>query len=609
MGAAKVITRELDLSSLVPSPEGVYKGMVIKAVKGRTNHPFLITSTTDLRDKFTPDNKIQADYDLSYLSAAGSLQTTNKIWMIRPKAVNSKFSAIRIKSVGSSTKFDHINITMIGIDPISFTTTMVAENTTMSSITITTTGKTIDDLVGREFYVNSMLNKIVSVDETASTAILSAPAIFNKTDEAVSTVKVYPTSSGIDDYSQTIEADDSFVLFAESEGVWSDKKLKITIDNALDPIKKDYIAGTFRLDVYYDNLAVPKETFIVSLDPSANSSGSSLYLETVLTRSKYLRAKVNPANSTTPPSRILLSEAVPLLGGAEGDAITASQLILAIRTIDNKLSYPLKVLLDSGFTLSTYAKELYRLAQERNDCLAITSVPIEHELSADAINSIRTYVNETLNADTSFGAIYTPHVLVTDIDNDRQVYLAPSYAVGNAIATTIGTREPWFAPAGPRRGNIVCDDLANRWSSGEMDALDDMGVNPIKYEEGKGVKIWGQSTLYRLPSALQDINVRMLLITIEPNIAAALEAFLFENNDTGTRMIATLMLESFMDNIKARGGVYDYKVVCNETNNTPEDLDQKRLNVDLYVKPIKSIKFIKFTTVITRTGIDFNAII
>lgn len=149
-------------------------------------------------------------------------------------------------------------------------------------------------------------------------------------------------------------------------------------------------------------------------------------------------------------------------------------------------------------------------------------------------------------------------------------------------------------------------DCRRRFTSGEMDYLYDNGINPIRFAPGRGILIWGQKTLSARPSALDRLNVRLLLIVIEPAIAYALEDFMFEINDAGTRSIVTAMIQSYMNDIKGRRGVYDFRVVCDDTNNTPEDIDNYRMNVWLFVQPTKAVEEIPFKTIITRTGMSFE---
>jgi len=107
-------------------------------------------------------------------------------------------------------------------------------------------------------------------------------------------------------------------------------------------------------------------------------------------------------------------------------------------------------------------------------------------------------------------------------------------------------------------------------------------------------------------SSLDRINVRRNLIYIEKNIENALNQFVFENNTVGTRLRVYSMVDDFLAGVKAGGGLYDYSVVCDESNNTPDVIDANQLNIDIYLQPTQVIEFIQFTTVVTRTGINFS---
>jgi phage tail sheath protein FI len=150
------------------------------------------------------------------------------------------------------------------------------------------------------------------------------------------------------------------------------------------------------------------------------------------------------------------------------------------------------------------------------------------------------------------------------------------------------------------------NDVLQRFTEGQMDSLYDNGINPIRFAPGRGIVLWGQKTLLSRPSSLDRMNVRFLLMIIEDANEEALRDFLFELNDEQTRSQIRSLIESYMESIQARRGVTDFEVVCDSTNNTPADIDNNRLNVWLYVKPIKSVEFIKFNVIITREGMEFN---
>jgi phage tail sheath protein FI len=172
--------------------------------------------------------------------------------------------------------------------------------------------------------------------------------------------------------------------------------------------------------------------------------------------------------------------------------------------------------------------------------------------------------------------------------------------------------ETWYAPAGLNRGLLNVLSIIPVYTQGERDELYRNGVNPLQTFRGEGNVIWGQKTEQAKASALDRINVRRLLITIEKSLTVALRSFIFEPNSENTRFRVTAMIESFMDQLSAKGafqaelGDKGYKVVCDNTNNTPAVIDANELHVDVFVKPSRAAEFIRLNTIITTTGANFN---
>jgi phage tail sheath protein FI len=238
--------------------------------------------------------------------------------------------------------------------------------------------------------------------------------------------------------------------------------------------------------------------------------------------------------------------------------------------------------------------------------VGLLSVPISAELNSDYLNEVKKYRNELLNANTSYAALYTPHLKISDRFNDREIYVSPTGYVAGCISDNEQNREIWYAPAGPKYGVLNVLDVARRYDEGELDDLYNAGINPIDFYEGRGIRVWGQKTLQSSASALDRLNVRLMLIVIEPAIAEFLEDFLFDQNDDITRRLVTESIKSYMEGIKARRGVYAYDVKCDSENNTDEDIDANQMNVWLYVQPTKTVEYIKFRVIITRTGASFS---
>lgn len=330
--------------------------------------------------------------------------------------------------------------------------------------------------------------------------------------------------------------------------------------------------------------------------------GNNVYVEDALLKSNYIRAVDNDGvdSSVYPRNQ---TQILMLNGGDDGDQVTDTHMLQALEPIANKRNIMVTLLMDGGWATPAYQKQgLLSIAGNRKDCFAILSTPIASEQSSDYMNALLDYRKNQLNANTSYGGLFTAHLQIQDKFNSRKIYVPPDGYIGAAISETAGNYEIWYPPAGPRRGILKVLDCARRFTEGEEDVLYDNGINPIDFYPGKGIRIWGQKTLLSRPASLDRINVRLLLIVIEPAIAEYLEDFLFEFNDTITRAIAASGIESYMENIRSRRGVYAYRVVCSDENNSEVDIDANRMNVWLFVQPVKAAEEIKFTTIITPTG-------
>ena len=179
--------------------------------------------------------------------------------------------------------------------------------------------------------------------------------------------------------------------------------------------------------------------------------------------------------------------------------------------------------------------------------------------------------------------------------------------IAGTCVITDRTDDPWFSPAGFSRGVIKnAVKLAYSPRKADRDTLYKNGINPVINSPGAGIVLFGDKTMLAKPSAFNRINVRRLFIVLEKAIATAAKFQLFEFNDAFTRAQFVALVEPFLRDVQGRRGVYDFRVVCDETNNTPQVIDSNEFRADIFIKPAKSINFITLTFVATRTGISFE---
>jgi phage tail sheath protein FI len=182
--------------------------------------------------------------------------------------------------------------------------------------------------------------------------------------------------------------------------------------------------------------------------------------------------------------------------------------------------------------------------------------------------------------------------------------------IAGLCARTDLERDPWFSPGGLNRG-IIKNSIKLAWNPTKTnrDDLYVKGINPIVTFQGEGTVLFGDKTLLSKPSAFDRINVRRLFIVLEKAIARAARFSLFEFNDQFTRASFVNLVEPFLRDVQGRRGIYDFRVVCDESNNTPEVIDRNEFVGDIYIKPARSINFIQLNFVAVRTGVSFDEVV
>jgi len=268
-------------------------------------------------------------------------------------------------------------------------------------------------------------------------------------------------------------------------------------------------------------------------------------------------------------------------------------------------------LLISGPADNTLRNTIVDIAETRKDCVAFVSpdlndvTGIAESLKADAVISARNDVTTKSSyavMDSGWKYQYDPY-------NDKFRYIPLNPDVAGLCAKTDQIAEPWFSPAGFNRGairNVI--KLAYSPDKTDRDKLYVKGVNPVVSFTGEGIVLFGDKTMQAKPSAFDRINVRRLFNVLEKSISTAAKFSLFEFNDEFTRAAFRNLVEPFLRDVQARRGIFDFKVVCDETNNTPLIIDKNEFRADIYVKPARSINFITLNFVASPTGVDFDEI-
>ena len=252
------------------------------------------------------------------------------------------------------------------------------------------------------------------------------------------------------------------------------------------------------------------------------------------------------------------------------------------------------------------------IAETRKDCVVFVSPSLESVVNvspADQASNVVSFRNNNINVNSSYAVMDSGWKYQYDRYNDKYRWIPLNGDIAGLCARTDSIADPWFSPGGFNRGqirNVV--KLAFNPAKTDRDTLYKAGVNPVVSFPGQGTVLFGDKTMQAKPSAFDRINVRRLFIVLEKAIATASKFQLFEFNDPFTRAQFRNLVEPFLRDVQGRRGVTDFKVVCDETNNTGDVIDRNEFRADIYIKPARSINFISLTFIATRTGISFEEV-
>ena len=259
---------------------------------------------------------------------------------------------------------------------------------------------------------------------------------------------------------------------------------------------------------------------------------------------------------------------------------------------------------------TSYYNQLMNIAEDRKDVVVFFS-PIRSDVVDSGVSgaSNTKTTADTLNS-SSYAVMSSNWLYIYDRYNDRYCYVPDNGAVAGLCAKTDYTNDAWWSPAGFNRGQIFgVTKLAYNPTKANRDTLYKARVNPVVTFPGQGTLLFGDKTLIsNAGSAFSRINVRRLFIVLEKAISTAAKFQLFEFNDSFTRANFRAAIEPFLRQVQGRRGIYDFRVICDETNNTGAVVDANQFVAAIFVKPARSINFITLTFVASRSGVDFEEV-
>ena len=390
------------------------------------------------------------------------------------------------------------------------------------------------------------------------------------------------------------------------------------------------------------------ETFSnVSLDPKQSNyiervvgnqvqtvvgSGTDIYIRTTgsyANASRFVRVKSVPGptpdyfdnngNPKTDFTGSIPTAQSGTFGGATGEVYTGTNTLYenigtttqgladtdyadAINILANKDEYAFNVISTPGLNNADHPTpigNLIEMVENRGDAIAVID-------TVRYGSTITTVTAEAGERDSSFASTYWPWLQISEPTNGQIVWVPASTLIPGVYANTDATAETWFAPAGFNRGGLLGVVQAERkLSQSQRDTLYVGKVNPIATFPGRGVVVFGQKTLQQQSTALDRVNVRRLLISLKSFISQVADNLVFEQNTTATRNNFLSQVNPFLESVQQRQGLFAFKVVMDETNNTPDVIDRNQLVGQIFIQPTRTAEFILLDFNILPTGATF----
>ena len=561
-----VVVSEVDLTTVVPSVLTTAGAFVGQFVWGPANKRIQITSETELNQRFgSPDLYSYT----SYFTAASFLAYGNNLQIVRALGANSTCS-----TANASGSY----IVVANKDIFEYNYLKTNNNNQWGPF------------IGR--YAGAIGNSLtVSVLDSGANASFSSWTV-----NGINISSYFPTAPNTS--TQVAAAgglnDQMHVIVIDSAGAFTGVKNQVLevfpfLSKAADA--KDSLGNSN----YYKNYIFNNSRYIYAIDPISYAGTNSTW-------------GLNAANTNF--AQVSSVQTVRLTNGVDdipNDALRSNAWSFFANADEVDIS--LVVTGDASATVQQYVID--NIVNSRKDCVAFISPPSSAVVNqpGSEVTNITSWYN-SLARSTSYAVADSGWKYMFDKYNNTYRFVPLNGDIAGLCVNTDNVRDPWWSPAGVNRGalkNVV--RLAWNPTKAQRDSIYALGINPVNTLPGNGTVLYGDKTLLTQPSAFDRINVRRLFIVLEKAIAQASKYSLFEFNDDFTRAQFVALVTPFLRDIQGRRGIYDFRVVCDTTNNTPAVIDGNQFVGDIYIKPARSINFIQLNFVAVRTGVNFTEVV
>lgn len=574
-----VFLQENDLSQIQEGPITVGAALIGPTVLGPVNIPTLVRSYSDYKSKF------------GSLFVSGG---TNYEYLTSMAAVNyfeqggESLLVTRVAS-GSYTSAT-ASVTNI-VASSSFTIETISPGIIMNNSSGSNTGDSGSLPSGS---INNVRWEITSADTGSGTFTL----IVRRGDDYTNQKTVLETWSGlsldpnqnnyieyiIGNQSQTAIQDETGQYYLQTTGSYPVSSRYIRVKSVQLPTPN-----------YFNSLGQPQAIYAQSLPIVGSGSlqgsfaGATGTLLSGTAINLFENIPVNTSTGVTPNTNI--------------QGVFQSDYTVAISLVANKDSYDYKTIYTPGLTIQNASSTISTLlsnTQNRGDAIAVVD-------TVGYSQTISSAVTQAQSIDSSYGATYWPWIQLRSRETGKLFYSPASTIVPAAYEYSDKVSAEWFAPAGLTRGGLsTVIQPERRLTVSQRDQLYSGKINPIAIFPGQGTVIYGQKTLQAKPSALDRVNVRRLLITLKRYIGNIAEGLVFEQNSQTTRNNFLNRVNPYLQLVQQKQGLYAYRVVMDDTNNTPDVIDRNQLVGSIYIQPTKTAEYILLDFNILPTGATFG---
>ena len=367
-----------------------------------------------------------------------------------------------------------------------------------------------------------------------------------------------------------------------------------------------------------------QDTFIVMEDGGSDGAGTdagdNIVLDATDTALSNAGGRVQGEDGATAYVALDTPTNTILKNGTDDYALTAGELQIGYDEFSDVETVDVNLILGgkgggAGNTASsqdTHVTMLTALVDERRDCVAFVSPYRAATVGVASSNTATENVVEAFDLcpSSSYVVFDSGYKYMYDKYNDVFRFVPLNGDTAGLCAYTDNVADPWFSPAGLNRGCQRCDQtvIFNQRNLKEINFIEQELIL-LLISRTQGVTLFGDKTALAKPSAFDRINVRRLFLVLEKAIATAAKFQLFEFNDEFTRAQFRNLVEPFLRDVQGRRGIFDFKVVCDDTNNTGEVIDRNEFIGDIFIKPARSINFITLNFVAVRTGVEFSEVV